>query len=75
MFNVLDKTWALREYALAHHFGHIPVNNGYSNEMIKAEGGQNKRSNPVVGLENRGHKGSYFFNSKGVFMRDAQLQL
>ena len=30
---------------------------------------------PGVGLENEGHQGSHFANSKGVFMRHAQLQL
>ena len=28
-----------------------------------------------VGLENKGHQGSHFFNSKGVLLRHVQLQL
>ena len=28
-----------------------------------------------VGLKNKGHQGSHFFNSKGVFLRHVQLQL
>ena len=30
---------------------------------------------PGVGLEDKGHQGSHVFNSKGVFLRNVQLQL